>query len=94
MDFFNFWYTHPLVGVDVPFGFFEIWSILSLIGRPSAIINFDMPDIWQTVPDSSTITIKQNVRFQVGMCSENVQLEQIQNGRLSAIINFNMPDIW
>ena len=39
-------------------------------------------------------TIIQNVRFQVGICSENFELEQIQNGRLSAIINFNMPDIW
>ena len=24
MDFFNFWHTHPLGGVDVPFGVFEI----------------------------------------------------------------------
>ena len=38
------------------------------------------------------ITAKQNVRFQVGICSENFQLDQIQNGRLSAIINFDMPD--
>ena len=32
-------------------------------GRLSAIINFIMPDIWKTVPDSyyKTITIKQNV---------------------------------
>ena len=52
-----------------------------------------MPDIWQTVSDSLTITIKQNVRFQVGICHETLQLDQIQNGRLSAIINFNMPDI-
>ena len=28
---------------------------------------------------------KQNVRFKVGICSENVQLDQIQNSRLSAI---------
>ena len=52
-----------------------------------------MPDILQTVPYSYTITTKQNVRFQVGICSENFQLDQIKNGRLSAIINFNMPDI-
>ena len=32
------------------------------------------------------------MRFQVGICSENFQLDQIQNGRLAAIINFNMPD--
>ena len=32
------------------------------------------------------------MRFQVEICSENVQLDQIQNGRLSAIITFNMPD--
>ena len=38
------------------------------------------------------MTIKQNVRIQVGICSENFHLDQIQNGRLSDIINFNMPD--
>ena len=40
-----------------------------------------MPDIWQTVPDSKTITIKQNVRFKVGKCPEKFQLNQIQNGQ-------------
>ena len=40
------------------------------------------------------ISIKQNVRFQVGICPEEFQLDQIQNVRLSAIINFNIPDIW
>ena len=44
-----------------------------------------MPDIWQDVADSKTITIKQNVQFHVRICSGNVQLEQIQNGRLLAI---------
>ena len=57
----------------------------SIIGQPLAIINFTMPDIWQDVPDSKTITIKQNVRFHVRICSGNVPLEQIQNGRLLAI---------
>ena len=38
-----------------------------------------MPDIWQDVPDSKTITIKQNVRFHVRICSGNVQLKQTQN---------------
>ena len=32
-------------------------------GQPSAIINLDMPDIWQAMPDSKTIIIKQNVWF-------------------------------
>ena len=40
------------------------------------------------------ITIKQNVRFQVGICSEKCQLDQIQNCRLSVIYNFDMPYIW
>ena len=31
-----------------------------------------MPDIWQVVPDSYTITTEQNVRFQVGICFENL----------------------
>ena len=32
-------------------------------GWLSAIIYFKMLDIWQTVPDSQTIIIKQNVQF-------------------------------
>ena len=47
-------------------------------GRLSAIINCNMPDTLQTVPDSLTITTKQNV----------------QNDRPLAIIYFYMPDIW
>ena len=39
-------------------------------GQLSAIINFNMPDMWQTMPDSWTITIKQNERCQAGVCSE------------------------
>ena len=38
-------------------------------------------------------TIKQDVRFQVGMCPEKIQLHQILIGRPSAIINFTTPDI-
>ena len=53
-----------------------------------------MPDIWQTKPDSYTVTIKQNVRFQVGIHPEKCQLGQIQNGPLSAIFTFNMLDTW
>ena len=44
--------------------------------------------------DSYTMTIKQNVWFQEGICLENCQLDQIQNGRLSAIIDYNMHNIW
>ena len=42
-----------------------------------------MPDIWQTMPDSYTITIKQNVRFQVGIFSEKFQLYQFKMVRCS-----------
>ena len=38
--------------------------------------------------------MKQNVRFQVGICPEKGQTDQIQNGRLSANIDFNMHNIW
>ena len=65
-----------------------------LSARLTAIINFNMPDILQTVPDSLTITMKQHVRFQVGICLEKFQLDQIQNSRTLAILYFNMPDIW
>ena len=56
----------------------------------NTVINFNMPGIWQTMPESSTM--KQNVRFQVEICPEQFQLHQIQNGQTSVIINFNMPD--
>ena len=55
-----------------------------------------MPQItWQSedgqgMPDSQTITMKQNVRFQKGISPEKCQLDQIQNGKLEAIIDFNM----
>ena len=57
------------------------------------MIKFDMPDIWQIMSDSWTIPLKQNVRCHGGICPENFQLYEIQNGRPSAIINFIMPDI-
>ena len=44
-------------------------------GRLSAIINFNMPDIWHNY----TISIKQNVRFQVWICPEKFQFDQMQN---------------
>ena len=53
-----------------------------------------MPDIWQTIPDSLTITRKQNVSFQEGIYPEKCQLDEIQIGRPSSIIKFNVSDIW
>ena len=52
-----------------------------------------MPNIWQTVLDSYTITIKQNVRFRWRMHPEFFYLDRIQNDRKSAIIYLNKPDI-
>ena len=51
-------HRHRLGSVDVPLG--GLWDMTYLNDRPSAIINFTMPDIWKTVPDSQTIrpTIK------------------------------------
>ena len=34
------------------------------------------------------------MRFQVGICPEEFQLDQTKNGQLPATINFIMPDIW
>ena len=54
-------------------------------------------NIWQTLPDSLSITIKQNVRLNGRMHSEKYQLDQIQNSRLPAIIYFKLiclPDSW
>ena len=39
-------------------------------GRLSAIIHFHMADIWSTLLDGWTFTIKQNVRFQMRMLLE------------------------
>ena len=46
------------------------------------------------MPVNLTIAIKQNVRFQGGVCTGKIQLYQIKNGRLVAIIDLNMRDIW
>ena len=56
------------------------------------MINFNVPYIWQTMPDSLTITPRQNVRFQNGL--KNFKVIKFKIGRLLAIINYNMPDIW
>ena len=53
----------------------------------NSFIYFNIADIWQAVPDSWTLTIKQNVWFQRGICPEKFQLDQ--NGRLAAIIDFD-----
>ena len=49
----------------MPFKNFRLNRIQN--GRLSATIYFLIADIWQTVLDSWTITIKQNVRFQERM---------------------------
>ena len=46
-------------------------------GRLSAIIHFHMAVIWSTVLDGETITVKQNVRFQMRMHLENIWLDQV-----------------
>ena len=46
-------------------------------GRLSAIIHFHMAVIWSTVLDGWTITVKQNVRFQMRMHLEKIRLDQI-----------------
>ena len=45
------------------------------------MINFNMPYIWQTMPDSLTITPRQNVRFQNGL-------------KNFTVIKFKMADYW
>ena len=42
-------------------------------GRLSALFNFNMPDILQTVPVSYTITMK-DMQFQIKICPEKCQL--------------------
>ena len=43
-------------------------------GRLAAIIDFSMHNIGNTEPDSWTISMKQNVWFQGGICLEIVNL--------------------
>ena len=47
----------------IPPEYYQIYSIY-----------VDMSDIWQNLLDSLTITIKQNLRFQGGICPEQFQL--------------------
>ena len=44
----------------------------------------NMRNIWKTGTDRYTITIEQNVQFQVGVYHEKCRLDQIQNGRPAA----------
>ena len=46
-----------------------------------------MRNIWKTVSDSQTISIKQNSRLYGIMHPEKFQPDQIQNGHLADIIN-------
>ena len=72
----------------MPFKNFRLNRIQN--GRLSATIYLHIADIWWTVLDSWTITIKKNVRLQERMHLEKNWLDQIQNGRLSAIIHFHI----
>ena len=49
---------------------------------------------WKTRPDSYTITIEQNVQFQVEIYHEKIPLNQIQNDRPTATFDFNMRNNW
>ena len=53
----------------------KIWLDKIQNGRLSAIIHFHMADIWSTLLDGQTITIKQNVRFQMRMHLEKILLD-------------------
>ena len=55
----------------------KIWLDKIQNGRLSAIIHFHMAVIWSTVLDGQTITVKQNVRFQMRMHLEKIWLDQI-----------------
>ena len=61
-------------------------------------IKFEMSD-WRPLSTSiyvrKTVTITgNNMRFQVGKCPEQFQLDEIKNSSLAAIIDFNMSDTW
>ena len=51
------------------------------------IVDFNMRNIWKTVPDNQNITIEQNVRFLRGLYPEKYQPSYILNGRLMAIFS-------
>ena len=52
-------------------------------GRPAATLDFNMHNNWKTVQNSWTITIEQNVWFQV----------EIYRGNFN-FIKFKMADLW
>ena len=45
-------HTHPLGGVDVYFGGYDLWSIFwpKSLGQNSLVL-FNIADIWRAVPD-------------------------------------------
>ena len=51
--FFSIAYTDPGCGCVL----WGLWTSIYLNSRPSAIITFNMPNIWQTVRNSKTINI-------------------------------------
>ena len=57
-----------------------------------AKITFHKPDVLQTVPDSQTITIKPNMRFQVGICTEKFNSIKFKWPTIGHNISFNMLD--
>ena len=73
-DLGNHLWIYFILHTHIPWGcrcaFWALLNLTNLNGQPLAIINSNMPDIWQIAADSWTITIKQNVRFLIGICSE------------------------
>ena len=53
-----------------------------------------MRNILKTGPDSWTITIEQNVQFQIWIYNEKMQLDQIQNSRPVSTFDLNMRNNW
>ena len=93
--FFLYCIRTSLRGCGCAFWGRPILTSTYLNGRPSVTINFNMPDIWQTVADSWSITINQNVHFEVGICPEKFNLIKFKMADYRPLLTLIiMPDIW
>ena len=63
--------------------------------RLAATIDFNMRNIWKTVPDSyRPFPFLKMCSFRDGYAIQKFQLDEIQNVRHAAVIDFNMRNIW
>ena len=104
VDFFHIAYTHTLSS-GCRCAFWGLWPLtyfFTYMYLLPKIVLFILYFWYLTncarYSKARPFTIKQNLRFQVEICPEKFQLDQIKKSLLAAIIDFNIwqtvPDSW